>query len=70
MEHMSIDWTEVYKKYAGKWVAFAEDELTVLASDEELSKVLALSAERGEENPIVHRVPNEIVAFVGHGFRL
>ncbi len=68
--HMSIDWSGVYKKYAGKWVAFADDEKTVLASDSKLGRVLELSAKKGEKDPIVHRVPDEVVTFVGYGLRL
>jgi uncharacterized protein DUF5678 len=29
-----IDWSHLYKNYRGKWVALADDEVTVLASGE------------------------------------
>ena len=64
---MSIDWTKMYKKYAGLWVALADDEITVIASDKKLARALELSAKKGVENPIVHRVPDEVVTFVGYG---
>lgn len=67
---MSIDWSKIYKKYAGQWVAFADDEITVIASDKKLARTLELSAKKGIDDPIVHRVPDHVVTFVGHGLRL
>ena len=31
---MVKDWTKIYKKYKGLWVALAKDEITVLAAHE------------------------------------
>ncbi len=67
---MSIDWSKMYKKYAGKWVALADDEVTVIASDKKLARALELSAKKGNSNPLVHRVPDEVVTFVGYGLPL
>lgn len=61
---MTIDWTKMYKKYAGLWVALADDEQTVIASDKKLARALELSAKKGFDNPIVHRVPGGVVTFV------
>ena len=63
---MSIDWTKIYKKYAGNWIALEDDEITVVASGKDLKTTLALSAKKGNSNPIVFRVPDEIIDFVGY----
>ena len=60
----------MYKKYAGNWVALANDEKTVIAHDKKLSRALELSAQKGVTDPIVHRVPEKVVTFVGHGFHI
>ena len=41
----------------GSWVALSSDEETVVAHDFELDKVLEKAEEKGEENPIILRVP-------------
>ena len=63
---MIKDWTEICEKYKGLWVALADDEQTVIASGKDVSSTIALSAEKGNDNPILFRVPDEIVDFVGH----
>lgn len=35
---MAIDWTKIYKKYKGLWVALDEKERKVVASDKEAKK--------------------------------
>lgn len=63
---MAIDWTEMYKKYAGKWVAIDfEDEVTVVAADVDAKKAYAESAKRGKR-AILHRIPEEVIDFVGY----
>ena len=69
-EHMSIDWSKMYKKYAGLWVALADDEITVIASDKKLVKAIEVSAKKGVNDPIVNRVPDEVVTFAGYGLPL
>lgn len=59
------DWSEMYRKYAGKWVALADDEETVIAADTNLKRVVELSKELGHSMPILHRVPEELVTFMG-----
>ena len=52
--------------YRGKWIALENDEQTVIAAHKDLKKTLALSAEKGNTDPIVFHVPDEIVNFVGY----
>ena len=61
-----MDWTEIYKRYPGKWVASdAEDEETVVAADTDARKAYAESKRLGRR-AILHRVPEEVVDFVGY----
>lgn len=62
---MIKDWTKIYKKYKGLWVALAEDEETVLASHKTAKKALDVAKGRGYKNPILTRVPEDLTAYVG-----
>ena len=62
---MAIDWTKIYKKYKGLWVALASDEVTVLSSDKKLSGALLKAKKGGNEDPIMMRVPDNMNAYVG-----
>ena len=59
-------WAEIGDKYKGQWIALENDEQTVIASGNDLKSTLAASAARGNSDPIVFRVPDEIVDFVGY----
>ncbi len=63
---MMKDWSDICAEYRGLWVAIADDEETVVAAGKDVPSVLALSAERGNSDPILFRVPDEIVDFVGY----
>ena len=60
------DWSDVCVKYRGQWVAFADDEETVIASGKDVKTAVALSVKKGHSDPILFRVPDEIVDFVGY----
>ena len=62
---MVKDWTKLYKKYKGLWVALAKDETTVLAADKSARKAWVLAKEAGNVNPILTRVPEDLSAYVG-----
>lgn len=63
---MTTDWTKIYKKYAGKWVAIdPSDDTTVLAADADAGKAYAKGT-RGGRRAILHRVPEEVINFVGY----
>ena len=62
---MAIDWTKIYKKYKGLWVALASDEVTVLGSGKKLSEALAKAKKKGNADPIMMRVPDDMTAYVG-----
>jgi len=66
---MAIDWTKIYKKYKGLWVALADDEVTVLSYDKKLSEALIKAKKKGNQDPIMMRVPDTMNVYVG-GFNL
>jgi len=59
------DWTEVQRKYGGQWVAFLDDEQTVVGSDSTLRGALEQAAENGHKDPIMARMPTEVMPYVG-----
>jgi len=62
---MAIDWTKIYKKYKGLWVALADDEVTVLSSDKKLAGAMLKAKNKGNQDPIMMRVPDNMNAYVG-----
>jgi hypothetical protein len=62
---MAIDWTKIYKKYKGLWVALAEDEQTVLGAGKTAKEALSQANKKGEKSPILTRMPDSIVSYVG-----
>lgn len=63
---MAINWTTIYKKYKGSWVALREDEKTVVGSGKTLKEAVDQAKEKGYEHPIVTRMPEELTAYVGY----
>ncbi len=61
----AINWTEIYKKHQGLWVALKQDEETVIGSGKTLVEALQSARENGYENPIMTRMPRNLSAFVG-----
>ena len=62
---MPINWTLLYKKYAGQWIAFKADEKTVVASGKTLKIAHAKAIKLGLKKPIMSFVPKENITFVG-----
>ncbi len=61
------DWTHLTPEYAGKWIAFAEDEETVIAASKTLKTTLNKAKKQGFKNSPVFKVPIEILPYVGYG---
>lgn len=62
---MAIDWTKIYNKYKGLWVALKDDETTVVASGNTAKEALQNSIKKGHINPILTRMPKKIMSYVG-----
>jgi hypothetical protein len=62
---MAKDWTHLFEKYRGKWVALAEDEITVLAAADTAKEAYADALKR-TTLPILHQVPETLDLFAGY----
>lgn len=64
---MAIDWTKIFKKYKGLWVALKTDEKTVVASGKTAKEAWQKAQKSGYKKPILTRMPSRIVPYVGFG---
>lgn len=62
---VAIDWTHLYKKYKGLWVALKDDEVTVITSGKSLEETAKKAEKKGFKKPIFYFVPNKLTYFVG-----
>jgi hypothetical protein len=62
---MTIDWTNLVKKYKGLWVGIKDDQKTVVASGKTVREVLRKSHVKGYPKPILFRVPTRVLPYVG-----
>lgn len=60
----SKNWTKIYNKYKGLWVALKQDEETVVGSGKTLKEAMEQAKEKGYERPIMTRVPEKPLTFV------
>lgn len=66
LTHMnSLNWSSLYEKYKGLWVALEQDEETVIAAGATAKEALEKAKQKGTENPILARMPEELIAFIG-----
>jgi len=64
---MAIDWTRIYKKYKGLWVALKSDEKSVIASGKTAKEAWDVAQKKGFAKPILTRMPNKLIPYVGFG---
>lgn len=62
---MTINWTQIYKKYKGMWVALKRDEKTVIASADNAKAAYTQAIKYGFDNPIISFIPSKITPMVG-----
>lgn len=62
---MAIDWTKIFNKYKGLWVALKDDEQTVISSGKTLKETAEKALEKGFAKPIFMKVPQRASYFVG-----
>jgi len=65
---VAIDWTKIYEKYKGLWIALDEKEKKVIAFDKEAKKAFEKARKKGVKIPILFKVPTEIIPYVGTPF--
>jgi len=61
----SMDFTRIYKKYKGLWVALADDEQTVMGKGKTVKDAVKEAKEQGENDPILFKVPTKIIPYIG-----
>lgn len=62
---MSKDWTQLYKKYRGLWVALADDEVTVLGTGKTANEAVQQARKKTDKAPFLTHVPQKLVSYVG-----
>ena len=62
---MAKNWTHLFEKYRGKWVALAEDETTVLAAAD-TAKEAHTAGLKHSRLPILYQVPETLDLFAGY----
>jgi len=66
---MAIDWTKIYKRYKGLWVALKEDEITVIAAGKTAKEAWEKAQGKGYAKPILTHMPEKLVTYVGFGLQ-
>ena len=61
----AIDWTPIYNKYKGLWVALLKDEKTVVGHGKTLKEAKEMALKNGHDYPIFTRMPPNLSAFAG-----
>lgn len=62
---MAIDWTNIYKKYKGLWVALKDDEVTVISSGKTAKNAWDEAKKKGYAKPILTKMPSDLSSYVG-----
>lgn len=62
---MAKDWTKIYKKYKGLWVALAEDEETVLGVGKTVREALVQAKKKSSQTPFLTRMLDSLASYVG-----
>ncbi|MGI8568370.1 MAG: hypothetical protein ACR2KT_04535 [Methylocella sp.] len=57
---MTKDWTDIFNRYHGMWLAFDEDEKTVLAAARTAKQALSEAIAKGFPTPLLYRVPDTL----------
>lgn len=60
-----LDWTRMFKKYGGLWVALKDDQKTVIVSGKTNEDVLLKAKQKGFERPITMKIPEKLIGYVG-----
>lgn len=60
-----IDFTSVFLKYSGKWVALKQDEKTVVSASKNAKKAHEDAISKGERRPILMKIPSNSAYYVG-----
>jgi hypothetical protein len=67
---MALDWTRIFSRHKGMWVALADDETTVLAAAPTAKEALEAGRSKDTPMPLLYRVPDNLDAFAGYEIQL
>jgi hypothetical protein len=59
------NWTKLFTDHKGQWVALKDDEMTVISSGDNLPDVLRSATEKGFSKPIITKVPEKDITYIG-----
>jgi len=62
---MAINWTNIYRRFKGLWVALEDDEKTVIASGKTATEALQKAQKKGYTTPILAHMPRVLGPYVG-----
>ncbi len=62
---MPIEWTSIYRRFKGLWVALGDDERTVIASGKTAREAVDKAKRKGHPLPIIARMPDSLRPYVG-----
>ena len=63
---MTTNWSGIYKKYKGLWIALkSPDDLKVISFGKTLKETLKKAENKGFSSPLVTQIPKEILPIVG-----
>jgi hypothetical protein len=62
---MAIDWSGIFKKHKGLWVALKKNERTVVAAGRTAKEAWDKARAQGYAKPILTRVPEKIIPYIG-----
>ncbi|MBI2268028.1 MAG: hypothetical protein HYU80_01110 [Candidatus Blackburnbacteria bacterium] len=63
----TINWSKLFKQYVGMWVALAEDEKTVVAASKNAKAAFDEARKAELKVPIMLKVPEESIPYIGAG---
>jgi len=61
----SVDFTNIYKKYKGEWIALDSDLKKVISSGKTLKETNKAVIKKGYSAPVFFRVPQKNLPFYG-----
>ena len=62
---MAKDWTKLYKKYKGMWVALDNDQITVLGVGKTVKEAVEKAKVKTTKTPFLTRIPETLDAYAG-----
>lgn len=62
---MKKDWSKLYKKYRGMWVALDKDETTVLGVGKTVKEAVIQAKAKTNKTPFLTHIPKTLEAYIG-----